>query len=408
MLFLFSQANITGEYQIPMNDTLLLRNGMLHTMTEDAFIGDILVQNGKIAAVGPSIPAGDATVVELNGRFVLPGFIDAHCHIGMWEDGMGEEGADGNEMTDPITPQLRAIDGLNPFDPCFKEAREAGVTTVVTGPGSANVIGGQFAALKTYGRSVEEMTLREPVAMKAATGENPKAVYTEKKVAPTTRMAIASLIRSTMVDAIEYQKGMAKDDDKPDRDIAMDALLPVINRELTLKIHAHRADDILTALRLAKEFNLKVTIDHCTEGYLITDVLKERLVQQGAGIIIGPLLSERSKIELKNLSFSAPRILDEAGIPFAMMTDHPVIPIQFLPVQAGLAVREGLSEETAFRSITRNAAEIVGIADRVGTIEPGKDADIAVFDGHPFDFRTHCVLTLINGAIVHDTRKQEA
>jgi imidazolonepropionase-like amidohydrolase len=210
-----------------------------------------------------------------------------------------------------------------------------------------------------------------------------------------------------MVDAIEYQKGMAKDDDKPDRDIAMDALLPVINRELTLKIHAHRADDILTALRIAKEFNLKVTIDHCTEGYLITDVLKERLVQQGAGIIIGPLLSERSKIELKNLSFSAPRILDEAGIPFAMMTDHPVIPIQFLPVQAGLAVREGLSEETAFRSITRNAAEIVGIADRVGTIEPGKDADIAVFDGHPFDFRTHCVLTLINGKIVHDARTAE-
>ena len=387
---------------------LLLKNGLIHTMTGEAFSGDILVDGGKIVAVGKDLSADGAEVIELAGKFVLPGLIDAHCHIGMWEDGMGEEGADGNEMTHPITPELRAVDGLNPFDPCFKEARDAGVTTVVTGPGSANVIGGQFAALKTFGRSIEEMTLRDPIAMKAATGENPKGVYAEKKVAPTTRMAIASLFRSTMTDAIEYQKGMAKEEDKPDRDIAMDALLPVINREMTVKIHAHRADDILTGLRLAKEFNLKVTIDHCTEGYMITDVLKDRLLEQGAGIIIGPLLSERSKIELKNLSFEAPRILEEAGIPFAMMTDHPVIPIQFLPVQAGLAVREGLSEETALRSITRYAAEIVGISDRVGTLEVGKDADIAVFDGHPFDYRTHCVLTLINGKPVYQSRKREA
>ena len=387
---------------------LLLKNGQIHTMTQEDFSGDILIDNGKIIAIGANLSVDGAEVIELGGKFVLPGMIDAHCHIGMWEDGMGEEGADGNEMTHPITPELRAVDGLNPFDPCFKEAREAGVTTVVTGPGSANVIGGQFAALKTCGRSIEEMTLRDPIAMKAATGENPKNVYAEKKVAPTTRMAIASLFRSTMTDAIEYQKGMAKEEDKPDRDIAMEALLPVINRDLTVKIHAHRADDILTGLRLAKEFNLKVTIDHCTEGYMITDVLKDRLIEQGAGIIIGPLLSERSKIELKNLSFSAPRVLEEAGIPFAMMTDHPVIPIQFLPVQAGIAMREGLSEETALRSITRYAAEIVGIQDRVGTLEPGKDADIAVFDGHPFDYRTHCVLTLINGKVVHSTLKQEA
>jgi imidazolonepropionase-like amidohydrolase len=387
---------------------LLLKNGLLHTMTQEAFSSDILIENGKISAIGPDLSCDGAEEIDLAGRFVMPGLIDAHCHIGMWEDGMGEEGADGNEMTDPITPQLRAVDGLNPFDPCFKEAREAGVTTVVTGPGSANVIGGQFAALKTFGRSVEEMILRDPIAMKAATGENPKTVYAEKKVAPTTRMAIASLFRATMTSAIEYQKGMAKEDDKPDKDIAMESLLPVINRDLTVKIHAHRADDILTALRLAKEFNLRVTIDHCTEGYMITDVLKDRLLEQGAGIIIGPLLSERSKIELKNLSFSAPRVLEEAGVPFALMTDHPVIPIQFLPVQAGLAMRDGLSEETALRSITRYAAEIVGISDRVGTLEVGKDADIAVFDGHPFDFRTHCVLTLINGKIVHNARKREA
>jgi len=388
---------------------LLLKSGRIHPMSGAAFFGDVLIQDEKIRALGKDLCADGAELVDVSGLSVFPGFIDAHCHVGMWGDGMRDEDGDGNEATDPVTPQLRAIDGLNPFDPCFREAREAGVTAVVTGPGSANVIGGQFAALKTCGRSVEEMILKDPVAMKAATGENPKTVYTKKNAAPTTRMAIASLFRQTLTRAQEYQKGMlsAAADKKPERDIAMEALLPVLRRELPMKIHAHRADDILTALRLSREFNIRITIDHCTEGYLITDVLRERLSEQDAGVIIGPLLSERCKPELKNLSFKAPRILDEAGIPFAMMTDHPVFPVQFLPVQAALAVREGLNEETAFRSITKTAAEIVGIADRVGTLEPGKDADIAVFDGHPFDFRSHCVLTLINGKIVHDARTAE-
>jgi len=388
---------------------LLLKNGLVRPMDRDAFTGDVLIEDGKIRALGENLPAGGADVIDASGLFVFPGFIDAHCHIGMWEDGMGAEGADGNEATDPVTPQLRAVDGLNPFDPCFAEAREAGVTTAVTGPGSANVIGGQFAALKTYGRSVEEMVLRDPIAMKAATGENPKVVYAERKVTPTTRMAIASLIRSTLTEAQEYKRDRETlpDDKKPDRDIAMEALIPVLERKLTMKVHAHRADDILTALRLAKEFNIRVTIDHCTEGYMITDVLKERLNEQGAGVIVGPLLSDRSKIELKNQSFKAPRVLAEAGIPFAMMTDHPVIPIQFLPVQAALAVREGLDEQTALLSITKTAAEIVGVADRVGTLAPGMDADVAVFDAHPFDYRAHCVLTLINGKIVHDRRVSE-
>ena len=320
---------------------------------------------------------------------------------------MGEEGSDGNEYSDPITPQLRAIDGLNPFDPCFAEAYRAGVTTVVTGPGSANVIGGQFAALKTYGNSVEEMLIKDPVAMKAAVGENPKRTYSEQKAAPYTRMAIASLFRKAMVDAQEYRDALAlaKDnpDKKPDRDIALDALLPVLEGKLPLKIHAHRADDILTALRLAAEFHLLVTIEHCTEGHLIADVLKPRLEELNAGIIIGPLLSERSKIELKNLSYDAPRILHEKGIPFAIMTDHPVIPIQFLPVAAGLCVRSGLDEMEALKSITCNAAKIVGLSHRVGSLAPGMDGDLAVFDAHPFDCRTHCVCTLINGKIVHST-----
>ncbi len=387
---------------------LLLKNGLLHTMTGDApFVGDVLIENGKIAAIGQSLQASGAKVYDLTGKLLMPGFIDAHCHVGMWEDGMGEEGADGNEFSGPITPQMRGTDGLNPFDPCFTEAYKAGVTTVVTGPGSANVIGGQFAALKTYGNSLEEMLIKDPIAMKAAVGENPKRVYTDQKLAPYTRMTIASLFRKAMVDGLEYREALAlaKDDPekKPDKDLALEALLPVLDGTLPLKIHAHRADDILTALRLAKEFQLKVTIEHCTEGHLIADVLKERIEEIGAGVIIGPLLSERSKIELKNLSYDAPRILHEKGIPFAMMTDHPVIPIQYLPLAAGLAVRSGLDETAALASITANAAAVVGLSDRLGTLEPGKDGDVAVFDGHPFDCRNHCVMTLINGRVVHST-----
>ncbi len=390
---------------------LLIKNGLIHTMLSEPFVGDVLVEGQTIQAVGTALDAPNADLIDASGLSVFPGFIDAHCHMGMWEDGMGEEGADGNEFSDPVTPQMRAIDGLNPFDPCFREARDAGVTTVVTGPGSANVIGGQFAALKTHGRSVEDMLLKDPVAMKAAVGENPKRVYTEQKTAPYTRMAIASIFRNAMREAQEYElarKESVAEGKKPDYNEVNEALLPVLHRELPLKIHAHRADDILTALRLAQEFNIRVTIDHCTEGYLIADVLKSRLEALGAGVILGPLLSERSKIELKNLSYDAPRILHEHGIPFAIMTDHPVIPCMYLPVCAGLAVRSGLDEHTALESITVTAARIVGIDDRVGTLERGKDADIVLFDGHPFDYRSHCVLTMVNGSIVHDIRKPEA
>ena len=385
---------------------LVLKNGNVMTMAGPAFVGDVAIENGKIVAVGQSLSYSDAEVRDVTGMTVMPGIVDPHCHIGMWEDAMGFEGADGNECTNPITPELRAIDAINPYDRCFEEAVAGGVTTCVTGPGSANVIGGQFVAIKTYGDSVENMVLRFPVAVKAAFGENPKRVYNGKNQTPSTRMATAALMRKALIEAQEYneklEKGKADPEKMPERNLGKEILARVIRRELPLKIHAHRADDILTAIRICREFKLRYTLDHCTEGYLITDKLKEALGEDCEGIIVGPLLTDRSKIELKNLSFKAPKVLEQAGIEYAMMTDHPVTPEQYLPICTAVAVREGASEEGALKAITINAAKITGIADRVGSIEVGKDADIAVFSGHPFDFRSRCVLTLVNGKVAHE------
>ena len=385
---------------------LLLKNGNVMTMAGPAFVGDVAIENGKIVAVGQSLSYSDAEVRDVTGMTVMPGIVDPHCHIGMWEDAMGFEGADGNECTNPITPELRAIDAINPYDRCFEEAVAGGVTTCVTGPGSANVIGGQFVAIKTYGDSVEDMVLRFPVAVKAAFGENPKRVYNGKNQTPSTRMATAALMRKALIEAQEYneklERGKADPEKMPERNLGKEILARVMRRELPMKIHAHRADDILTAIRICREFKLRYTLDHCTEGYLITDKLKEALSEDYEGIIVGPLLTDRSKIELKNLSFKAPKVLEQAGIEYAMMTDHPVTPEQYLPICTAVAVREGASEEGALKAITINAAKITGIADRVGSIEVGKDADIAVFSGHPFDFRSRCVLTLVNGKVAHE------
>ncbi len=385
---------------------LVLKNGNVMTMAGPAFVGDVAIENGKIVAVGQSLSYSDAEVRDVTGMTVMPGIVDPHCHIGMWEDAMGFEGADGNECTNPITPELRAIDAINPYDRCFEEAAAGGVTTCVTGPGSANVIGGQFVAIKTYGDSVDDMVLRFPVAVKAAFGENPKRVYNGKNQTPSTRMATAALMRKALIEAQEYneklEKGKADPEKMPERNLGKEILARVIRRELPMKIHAHRADDILTAIRICREFKLRYTLDHCTEGYLITDKLKEALGEDCEGIIVGPLLTDRSKIELKNLSFKAPKVLEQAGIEYAMMTDHPVTPEQYLPICTAVAVREGASEEGALKAITINAAKITGIADRVGSIEVGKDADIAVFSGHPFDFRSRCVLTLVNGKVAHE------
>ncbi|MBR3487232.1 MAG: amidohydrolase [Clostridia bacterium] len=385
----------------------ILKNANLITMApdlEEEFIGDIAVEGAVIKAVGKDLRFDGAEEIDLTGKTVIPGVIDAHCHIGMFEDGMGFEGDDGNEMSSTSTPELRAIDAINPYDKCFEEAMRGGVTTCVTGPGSANVVGGQFVAIKTHGRDVEDMVLRFPVGMKAAFGENPKRVY-ESRHTIYTRMQIAATLRKTLTKAKEYERKLeaAKEDPSkaPDKDLAMEAMLPVIRRELPLKIHAHRADDILTALRIAREFEIRVTLDHCTEGYMIPELLKEGIRDTGAGIIIGPLLCDRGKIELRNQSFKAPVTLYQNGIEFAMMTDHPVIPEQYLPICAGLSVREGLPRYEALKSITINAARITGLDDRVGSLEPGKDADIAVFDGDPLEVYTHCVMTVINGRICH-------
>ncbi|MFZ5974176.1 MAG: amidohydrolase [Bacillota bacterium] len=382
---------------------LIIKNAKLLTMEKQSFeYGDIAVDSGKIAQVSASIPAGAKDeVFDAKGLWAMPGMVDAHCHLGMWEDGVGEEGADGNESVDPLTPHLRAIDGINPLDRTFAEAREHGVTSVLTGPGSANVLGGLFVAIKTYGKRVDDMIIRDPAALKAAFGENPKRVYGDQKKMPKTRMATAGLLRQALVDAIEYdnKSKLGLDDPKllPDRSLKMEAVCKVICHEIPLKAHAHRADDIQTILRIAGEFGIAVTLDHCTEGHLILDELK----QADARVILGPLFTERAKVEMRNLTFRAPALFERAGIPFAIMTDHPVIPIQHLPVCAAIAVREGLSEKTALESITITAARIAGIDDRVGSLKAGKDADIVLYDGHPLDFRTHVVRVWIDGVCVH-------
>lgn len=381
-----------------------IKNGLIYTMNNDEIIenGDVLIEDGKIVEVGTHLVSDKAQVIDATGKIVMPGFIDAHCHLGMWEDGIGFEGADGNEMTDPITPHLRAIDAINPMDRTFQEARDAGVTMVASGPGSANVIGGTFVAIKTFGHRVDDMIVKDPLAMKCAFGENPKRVYNDKKQSPSTRMAIAAELRNALFKTKEYlnKKEMAKDDfsKMPSYDMKWEALIPVVKGEMSLKAHAHRADDILTAIRIAKEFDLKMTIEHCTEGHLIADYLAE----EGYSAIVGPSLSERSKFELKNLTFDTPGILSKAGVKIAIMTDAPVIPLQYLSMAAALSVKSGMDSYEALKAITINPAEILGLDERVGSIEVGKDADLVLWDKHPFQLDAFAEKVIIDGIIVNE------
>lgn len=382
---------------------ILIKNAKLITMEDRNYENaNIYIRDGKIEKISEGeIDCGNAQIIDACSNYVFPGFIDAHCHLGMWEDSIGFEGADGNEMTNPITPELRAIDGINPQDRTFEDARNGGITSCASGPGSANIIGGQFAAIKTAGNNIDDMTIKAPIAMKCAFGENPKRVYSEKKQMPYTRMAIASEMRLTLAKAFDYKNKLeaSKDDPskKPTFDFKMEALQAVVNREIPLKAHAHRADDILTAIRIAKEFDLKLTLEHCTEGHLIVDILKN----ENYPVVVGPSFGHRTKVELKNTSFETAGILSNAGIEVAIMTDSPVIPLQHLPLCAAYAVKAGMKEEDALRSISIIPAKILGLDDKIGSIKEGKDADIVIWDRHPLDVQANVLFTIIDGELVY-------
>ncbi|MBS5800014.1 MAG: amidohydrolase [Clostridiales bacterium] len=381
---------------------LLIKNGKVLTMAGITYEkGCVLVENGKIKEIGESIvETENMEIIDAKGGWVMPGIIEAHCHIGIMEEDKGFEGNDTNEMTDPVTPQLRAIDAINPMDTAFNDAVEGGVTSVMTGPGSANVVGGQFVFMKTKGKSIEDMIVKEPAAMKIAFGENPKRVYSGKGKMPATRMATAALLRETLTKAVQYkekkEKALAKGEDFTE-DFRQEAWLPVLNQEIPLKAHAHRSDDILTAIRIGKEFNLHMTLDHCSEGHFIP----EYVAASSYPAIIGPTLTRRSKIEVQNKTFKTPGIVHKAGTLVALTTDHPVIPVQYLSKCAGLAAKEGLGIEEGLKAITINAATICGVADRVGSLEVGKDADIAIFSGNPMEIFTDTLYTIIDGKIVY-------
>jgi imidazolonepropionase-like amidohydrolase len=394
-------------------------NGKVLTITHGNFDpGMVLVEGGRIIAVGQDlIIPEDAEIYDATGKVVMPGLIDAHCHVGLFADGVGWEYSDGNEMTDPITPHLRALDAVHPENPAFKDLVEAGVTTVLTGPGSGNLIGGQWVCIKTVPKpSIEEMVLLEPAGMKMALGENPRRVYGAEKKAPSTRMGNAALVRAALVDAQNYlekweryeadlaayrakvEAGDAKAEapKRPERDLKLEALGKVLRREMKARVHAHRADDMLTAIRIAEEFDLDLTLEHATEGYKIADILAAK----GIPVTAGPILFSRVKYELKEMTPKNPGLMAEAGVKVAIQTDE-MSAVRYLTINAALAVREGMHQHDALEAITINAAEIIGVADRVGSLEAGKDADIVVFSGHPFDYRSVVELVLVDGQVAY-------
>lgn len=383
---------------------MLIYNINVHTMDEiGTFFGFVQVEDGKIAAMGPMerCPAVSGSDVDGHGKALYPGFVDVHCHLGLLADGLPYDQDDCNEESDPVTPHLRAIDALYPLDRCFREARENGITTVLTGPGSANPIGGQFAAVKTAGRWVDEMIVKAPACMKFALGENPKGAYGEKKETPMTRMATAALIREQLAKAQEYLRKKEAavtdpDQDPPDFDAKLEALVPVVQGKLPAHFHAHRADDIATAIRIAKEFHLDYVIIHGTEGHLIADLLAAEHVR----VVPGPIIGDRSKPELANQQVENAAKLSQAGVLVALCTDHPENPIQYLPLAAAVACRAGLDGETALRAITIDAAKIAEIDDRVGSLKAGKDADFVLWDGHPLSLESTILGVWINGVQV--------
>ncbi len=384
---------------------LTIIHGNIMTMAgKDYEDGFVQIRNGKITAVGdmadcPVQKGGDG-VICANGNPVLPGIIEAHCHMGITEEKKGMEGDDCNESVEPITPYLRAIDAINPMDAAFDDALRAGITSAMVGPGSSNVVGGQFAFIKTNGRCIDRMIVKAPAAMKVAFGENPKVNFSGQNISPATRMAIAAMLREELFKAQEYQR-KRKENPEQEKDFRYECWLPVLEGRIPLKAHVHRADDILTAIRIAKEFHLSMTLDHCSEGHLIAEEIKE----SGFPAIVGPDMASRNKIEVQNMAFKTVGILNKEGICTAITTDHPVSMIQFLPICAGLAVKSGLPPQEGLRSITINAARICGVSDRVGSLEPGKDGDVVIFDGNPLEVFTSALCTIIEGKVVYQDEK---
>ncbi|MBP7907655.1 MAG: amidohydrolase [Proteocatella sp.] len=377
---------------------MIIRNGLIFLIENDGFTKkDIELKDGKIERIGRNL-SNDSGSEEFDaeGMYITPGLIDAHSHIGLFNESMRWEGEDGNEEFDPVTPDMNAVDGINPFDISFREALEGGVTTASTGPGSANVIGGSFATISLYGNIVDNMVIQSPASMKCAFGENPKGVYGQKGKAPVTRMGVAAILRETIVKAENY---IARKEDAQykgehfDIDPKMEAMIPVIEKDIPLKAHAHRADDICTAIRIAKEFNVKLTLEHCTEGHLIADYIAE----EGLSAQVGPTFGSRTKVELTNKSFETAKILSERGVKVSIITDHPVIPQQSLNMCAAMAVKAGMDEFEALKAITLNPAQTLGIDHLKGQLKEGLDADIVIWDLHPLDLQASTVRVYVKG-----------
>lgn len=369
--------------------------------------GFLRIENGKIARIGDmeeleTLPQKDAgiDVIDAGGRLVMPGIIEAHCHMGITEEKKGMEGDDCNENVQPITPYLRAMDAIHSMDAAFDDAVRAGITSAMVGPGSSNVVGGQFVFIKTKGRRIDDLVVLAPAAMKVAFGENPKVNFSGQGKMPVTRMAVAGMLREELFRAKQYaekKRKAKKAGEEFEEDFHYECWIPVFEGKIPLKAHVHRVDDIFTAIRIAKEFGLDMTLDHCSEGHLIA----EELAKEGYPAIVGPDLSSRSKIEVQNVAFKTAGILSAAGLKVAITTDHPVSLIQSLPLCAGLCVKSGMPFDTALRAITIHAAQICRVDDRVGSLETGKDADIAIFDGNPLEVSTKVYCTLINGEIAY-------
>lgn len=409
---------------------LAVTNGTIYTMRKGVIKrGTLLIEDGRIADIGEDVAIPDgAEIYPAEGKVIMPGMVDAHCHTGIFPDGIGWNESDGNEATDPITPHLRALDAIHPEDMAFRDLREAGITTINTGPGSANLIGGQFVCLKTRKAStVEEMVVMAPSGMKMALGENPKRTYGERKKLPSTRMGNAAQLRSVLQSARNYRERLKRYKEKHDafvgklldweskpwpergerpeqpdpfdRDIKMESLVPVLEGKLRAMIHSHRADDIMTAIRISEEFGLRFSIEHATEGYKIADILARKRIP----CVVGPIFFSRMKYELRDMTPRNPGILSRAGVKVAIQTDE-MSAVRYLRINAALAVQQGMDEDEALKAITINPAEIIGVADRIGSLEKGKDADLVVLSGHPFDYTSVPEMVLIDGEKVFEGR----